>query len=82
MRVTNILKENSKGVITIETLTDRIFLGIKLKPVKRTFIANKEYPEGYWNWVEMPNKTIVPDRLSFQLDEWLKFDIRALINER
>ncbi|HSH50855.1 MAG TPA: hypothetical protein VK982_03940 [Bacteroidales bacterium] len=75
MRVINILKENSKGLITIETLTDRSFLGIKLKPVKRTFIANKEYPKGYWNWVEMPNKTIVPDRLSFQLSEWLKFDI-------
>lgn len=75
MRVTNILKENSKGLMTIETLTDRSFLGIKLKPIKRTFIANKEYTEGYWNWVEMPNKIIVSDKLSFQLDEWLKFDI-------
>ena len=74
MRVTNILKENSKGLMTIETLTDRSFLGIKLKPIKRTFIANREYPKGYWNWVEMPNKTLVRDSLSFQLSEWLKFD--------
>ncbi len=75
MRVTNILKENGKGMMTIETETQRSFLGIKLKPTKRTFIANKEYPKGYWNWVELPNKTLVGDRLSFQLDEWLKFDI-------
>ena len=65
MRVRNILKENSKGLMTIETLTDRSFLGIKLKPLKRTFIANREYPKGYWNWVEMPNKTLVEDSLSF-----------------
>ena len=75
MRVTNILKENSKGLMTIETLTNRSFLGIKLKPIKRTFIANKEYPKGYWNWVEMPNKTIVNDRLKLQLDKLLNFDI-------
>jgi len=75
MRVTNILKENNKGMVTIETETQRSFLGIKLKPTKRTFIANKEYPKGYWNWVELPNKTLVGDRLSFQLNEWLKFDI-------
>ena len=75
MRVTNILKETSKGLMTIDTVTSRSFLGIKLKDVKRTFIANKERPKGYWNWVEMPNKTLVNDRLSFQLDEWMKFDI-------
>jgi len=75
MRVTNILKETSKGLMTIDTVTSRSFLGIKLKDVKRTFIANKECPKGYWNWVEMPNKTLVNDRLRFQLDEWMKFDI-------
>ncbi len=75
MRVTNILKENSKGMVTIETETQRSFLGIKLNPIKRTFIANKEFPKGYWNWVELPNKTLVGDRLSFQLNEWLRFDI-------
>lgn len=74
MRVTNILKEPSKGLMTIETEEDRLFLCFKLSPIKRTFIANKEYPKGYWNWVEMPNKKIVPDMLSFQLNEWLKFD--------
>lgn len=75
MRVTNILKENSKNLMTIKTETDRSFLNFKLSPIKRTFIANKEFPKGYWNWVELPNKTIVNDSLSFQLDKWLEFDI-------
>jgi len=75
MRVTNIKKENSKNLMTIETETERSFLGFKLKSTVRIFIANREFPKGYWNWVEMPNKTLVGDRLSFQLNEWLKFDI-------
>lgn len=75
MKVTNIKKEHSKGLMTIETKTERCFLGIKLKPKIRTFVANKEYPKGYWNWVEMPNKTLVCDRLSFQLNEWLNWDV-------
>lgn len=75
MKVTRILKENSKSLMTIETETKRSFLGFKLNPIKRTFIANKEYAKGYWNWVELPNKIIVDDTLSFQLDRWLKFDI-------
>lgn len=75
MRVTNILKENSKGMMTIKTLSDRRFLGMKLKPIKRTFIANKKSIVGSWNWLEMSNKTVVTDSLlCFQLDEWLKFD--------
>lgn len=75
MRATKIRKDSSKNLMTIETLTDRSFLGIKLKSIKRTFIANKEFPEGCWNWVERPNKNIVPNRLMFQLDQWLNFDI-------
>ena len=51
MRVTNIKKEPSKNLMTIETETKRSFLGINLKPIVRVFIANEEYPEGYWNWV-------------------------------
>jgi len=50
MRVTNILKENNKGLMTIETETDRSFLFFKLNPLKRTFIANKEYPKGGGTW--------------------------------
>lgn len=74
MRVESIKKEHSKRLMTIETITDRKFLGIKLKPTKRTFIANKECPKGYWNWVELPDKTQVGDHLFFQLNKWLEFD--------
>ena len=42
MRVVDIKKEFSKNLMTIETETERSFLWFKLKPVKRTFIANKE----------------------------------------
>jgi hypothetical protein len=72
MEVTRILKQQS-GLITVETKTKRSFLGIKLKPINRTFVANKEYPKGHWNWVEMPNKTLVNTITSFQLDEWVKW---------
>lgn len=34
------------------------------------FIATKEYPKGYWNWRSMPNKMLVNDNMSFQLDSW------------
>lgn len=74
MKATNIKKDVTKPLVTIETETDITFLGVVIYTVKRTFIANEEYPKGYWNWVELPNKNMVRDRLSFQLDEWLKFD--------
>ena len=37
---------------------------------ERKFVADKEWPSGYWNWLEMPNLTLVPSTLSFQLDAW------------
>ena len=42
---------------------------------KRTFTATKEYPTGYWNWLEMPDMTTVPDVSYFQLCAW---NMRAL----
>jgi len=63
-----ISKEIKDGKITITTLTKRIFR----KPKVRRFVADKEYPTGYWNWVELPHFTLVGDILSFQLDEWTK----------
>lgn len=59
-------------IITLETETQRSFLGVRLKPLKRVFIATREYPSNYWNWMETPNNTIVPSKLSFQLDEWYR----------
>lgn len=40
--------------------------------VKREFLAQDHYVSKYYQWVELPNKTIVGDRLSFQLDSWLQ----------
>lgn len=38
---------------------------------KRKYIASKEpIAKGYWNWLELPKKLMVPDYFSFQLDAW------------
>ncbi len=75
MRVSSILKQYSKGTMRIETLTSRSFLGIKLKPIKRTFTANKEVSKGEWNWVETDNKNQLSEYLKRQLNEWLQYEI-------
>lgn len=54
---------NDKTVITVET---RGLLGRK----QRSFEAQREIPKGYWDWLELPNRKLVPDGLSFQLDAW------------
>ena len=71
MRLNSIYK-GDRGSIIIETITDRSFLGIKLKPTFRMFIANKEFPTGYWDWYELPKLDLVYDGLSFQLDKWMR----------
>ena len=37
---------------------------------ERKFVAQREYPHGFWDWEELPNKRLVPAFLSFQLDLW------------
>jgi hypothetical protein len=37
---------------------------------ERRFVAQSEIVSGYWRWLELPNKSMVPDTLSFQLDTW------------
>ena len=74
MKVTNIRIENinkERPEIYIETETQRKFLWWNLKPIIRTFMTNRKIAGRFYSWVELPNKTIVPDGLSFQLDEWL-----------
>lgn len=82
MKATKIIWDTNKTLLKIETKTERRFLGIKLKPVIRVFVATKEYPKGYYNWMESPNMHIVPDKLSFQLNEWFKLSLTCpeLIN--
>ena len=54
---------NGKTVITVEIKS--LF---RKKIIK--FEAQKQIVSGYWDWLELPNKIIVPDRMSFQLDAW------------
>lgn len=60
---------NGKGHIIL-TCEDSVLFGL-FKPQKQ-FIATKEYPKGYWDWRKLPNKTLVGDGMSFQLDSWCK----------
>ena len=57
---------NGKSVITTEKSKFRFW------KKEQKFVAQKEFPKGYWTWLELPNLTLVPDSLSFQLDEWNK----------
>ena len=63
MRMISKVIIGGKTVIT----TENRFLFWK---TQTKFIAQKESPKGYWTWLELPNLTLVPDNLSFQLDEW------------
>jgi hypothetical protein len=60
---------NEKGHIIL-TCEDSVLFG--LLKIQTKFIATKEYPKGYWNWRKLPNKTLVSDTMSFQLDSWCK----------
>lgn len=54
-------------VITLYVEKSYIFGLVKRK---LTYSSNKAYTKNYREWVKEPNKTLVPDRLSFQLDAW------------
>lgn len=60
--------ENGKNVTILICEQPFLFFWKKI----RKFRAGEEYPKGYWHWLEMPNMTLVPTRLSFQLDAWNK----------
>jgi len=60
--------ETVDGKTILTTETKRLLL----KPKIRSFVATKEYPKGYWNWLELPDKTLVGDHLIFQLDAWMR----------
>lgn len=60
---------NEKGHIIL-TCESSYFGGV-FKP-KTKFIATKQYIKGHWDWRELPNKTLVGDYMSFQLDSWCK----------
>jgi len=65
-------EKNEKGHIIL-TCEDEVknFWG-KKKTITTQYIATKEYPKGYWDWRLLPDKTLIGDRMSFQLDSWCK----------
>lgn len=77
MKATRIVWDGNKKTFKILTETPRKVFGFKLKPIIREFSATKEYPKGHWDWVEIPDNTLVPDRLSFQLDKWMELAMKA-----
>ena len=58
---------NGKTVITAEE--KKLF-----RKKIRKFEAQREFPPGYWDWLELPNKILVADSLSFQLNAWNKIE--------
>lgn len=60
---------NDKGHIIL-TCEEPMFFS--LFKSQKQFIATEEYSKGYWNWRKLPDKTLVGDHMSIQLDSWCK----------
>jgi hypothetical protein len=66
---------DNKGNRILKTVhTTKYLFGLIIKLEYKTYKSTRIIVEGYWNWVEMPNHTLVNDTLSFQLDEWARSD--------
>lgn len=68
MRYTN-FEDGAQPVLTVETTTRRLFR--KQMTVYTRYQATERIAGKFYTWIKLPDKTIVPDHLSFQLDEWL-----------
>lgn len=55
------------GYIQITVEKTSLFGLIKTKTI---YTSNRVIVGNFRNWIKEPNKTLVPDWLSFQLDEW------------
>jgi len=64
---------DGKTVITTE-YTETRWLFFK-RTATRKFVAVDRMVGEYWTWLELPDYSLVPDRLSFQLNEWKKHGI-------
>ena len=58
-------KETINGK-TVITTSDKVLFWHKIKEYE----AQRKIAEGFWEWLELPNKTLIPDSISFQLDAW------------
>lgn len=59
--------ENGTIIITTE---ESYLFGLIKKQIK--YSSNEIIVGNFRSWLREPNKLIVPDQISFQLDEWCK----------
>lgn len=59
--------EEFKGKPVVIT-SKKSWFGFKSKTVK--FLCSENYVSTYWKWLKLPEMILVPDNMSFQLDEW------------
>jgi hypothetical protein len=75
MRAKNIEIADGKITITVET---KIFFW---KKETRYLSAEKMY-SGYWNWLQLPDKNIVPDLMTHQLNAWANEKIKQTVKDK
>lgn len=66
---------NGKTILTVEVApatTPRFFFQKPKPQVTVKYEASRLICAGYWAWLELPDRILVPDGLSFQLDEWVR----------
>ena len=61
-------KEIIDGKTVITTSTPFFHFWFRI----REFEAQREFPANHWDWLELPNRTLIPDMLSFQLNAWMR----------
>lgn len=61
--------ESGKDVIVAK---QKIFF---LKDRERKFLCGKEYPTGYWTWLELPGLKSVSDIDSFLFNKWYQLHL-------
>ena len=68
----NKLRLKGREVVDGETVLvcEVSFLGFWRREVR--FVAAQKVCEGYWEWLRLPDRTIVMGLASFQLDAWYR----------
>lgn len=63
--------ENGKPIAVVEESKTTGMLWWKKEFKEETkYLASKERPKGYWEWLRMPDLELVGSHFSFQLDAW------------
>ena len=61
-------------MISKETIENKTVIRVESKWLifkkVRSFEAQREFPPSYWDWLELPDRKLVPMHISFQLDAW------------